>query len=1094
MRRIGSLLFFLLILAVAIAPSAWRYWNFYGRAPWQSSVQSLPAPAYSGEEVPNVAQPPQSPFVDEPEVNEGRVLLDVAHDNQFKMEEIGSLDGRLAARGVELVRYRSGDLARQLRGVSAFVVIAPVETFGDDEITAVVDFVERGGRLLMVGDPTRFTIDFEEDDFGFVVDFSFNRNDLPLNRLANEFDLIFEGDYLYNLADNEGNFRNIIIASDHIGESSLTEDLEMVALYGSHSIRTGNHSEPLLSGGAETYSSATDRAGGLHLAAVSEDERVLALGDLNFMAEPYFSSFDNMQFIANIADFLVGDSRDYVLSDFPYFYQSETIDLLYVGEVDLGVDAFDDIITLQDTFREAGQSLTLAAEPQEGHDALVIGLYNDAIRNEAVRTILADAGLRLVIDPPVLTEEELEAQEEKEEENETSDEEVEMPAADGEEGDEDMDEEGAEEEDEPELTYQIQTEMGNIQMLGTSLIYLHKTEAGREVIVLAASQAGLDNMLERVRSLVPLDSDYALEDCLLTSAMALCPSEVDDETLEAELETGSEPVFVSSDDDEEDAGNTAVDDVDDDNEEDEGDEDSVSDNDENETGEESEPFTIENLDPFPTEQGEIALDETVEATLPEGERHSWVYSGEVVTATIVVSASDEIDSILEVYDAEGVFVVYIDDNFSGNVEQATGFPLENGYIIVVSDYFNVGGDYILSVTESSEEAEDTSEEDGDESEPTNAFPVLDELDPAPVLQGELAADETVTAVLLEQESHLWTYTGEDGEVTITLESDPDTDSGFIIYNADGEYLTHVDNAFSGDTESTEWNLEPDYGIVIYEYAEASGSYTLTLSAADTLVLPVDDNEDEEEAEEESIDEPTDEEDGAEDDVEDAEDAEVDEDVATADSESINTIFIYVDNDGEYLGTDTSNIVDVAALLADSDYEVTVWDADEQDALTEADLEGHDLVLWYSGMYREEQAEDPDMLILFSYAVLGGGNLLTIGATPPIFEPADVSEIVDVEILADAEIFTAGLPEGDVLTLEGTFSTAVTSQTLDDDPEEDEVRFMARGPESEDSGDLMGISATSPDTGTQIAILLLPLEAFDTDTQTILLNNLINWFD
>ncbi|MCB0036968.1 MAG: hypothetical protein KDE51_23210, partial [Anaerolineales bacterium] len=412
MRRIASLILLIIVAAIALAPSAYRYWSYYEILPWERQPERPAPPSFSAEEVADVIKPEQGEFVDEPEMGEGLILLDVAHDNQFQLEEIGPLDGRLAARGYEFINYTGGDLSRQLRGVSAFVAIAPLEDYGQDEIEALTDFVARGGRLLMMGDPARFDVEYIEDDFGFIVDFRFNTNEIPLNSLANEFDLTFEGDYLYDLTrQNEGNFRNIVIEDDHMSASPLTDNLDAVALYGSHSIRVGSQGETLLAGSDNVYSSATDRAGGLSLAAVSHDNQVMAIGDINFMGEPYFASLDNMRFIANIADFLVGGAqRDYLLTDFPYFYQ-EQIDLLYIGDVDLGADAFDEIIVLQDGFREAGKKLTLTTEPQEAHDTLYLGLYNQA-NTETIAAMLEAAGITLVIEPPVLTEDELQAIEE----------------------------------------------------------------------------------------------------------------------------------------------------------------------------------------------------------------------------------------------------------------------------------------------------------------------------------------------------------------------------------------------------------------------------------------------------------------------------------------------------------------------------------------------------------------------------------------------------------------------------------------------------------------------------------------------------------
>ena len=53
---------------------------------------------------------------------------------------------------------------------------------------------------------------------------------VPLNDLANLFDVTFRGDYLYNTVANEGNFRNILLDKEGLGESALTDGLAQLAL------------------------------------------------------------------------------------------------------------------------------------------------------------------------------------------------------------------------------------------------------------------------------------------------------------------------------------------------------------------------------------------------------------------------------------------------------------------------------------------------------------------------------------------------------------------------------------------------------------------------------------------------------------------------------------------------------------------------------------------------------------------------------------------------------------------------------------------------------------------------------------------------
>lgn len=882
MRRLAPLFVLVALVLLVVVPAAVRYTNYYGLG-GQGSARPTP-PSYSAEAVVDVVAPPQGEFVDEPTVGAGHVLLDLAHDNSFTLDEIGSLDGRLAARGYDMLLYRNGDLGRYLRGVSAYIVIAPLSDFEPEEIQVVTDFVGRGGHLLLIGDPARFGVELIEDDFGYIVDYALNSSKLPLNSLANEFDITFEGDYLYNLVENEGNFRNILVPQSQMGENSLTADLSTVALYGSHSLQVGTSATPLLMGGADTYSSATDRAGGLVLGATSMDNKVLALGDINFLTEPYYASLDNSQFIARIADFLVAGGRDYILTDFPYFFQDGQLNLAYVGDVDLGASAFGDIISLQDAFRTADLRLHLTAEPSAG-DTLYVGLYNQALTDPAVLAMLEEADLTLVIDPPVLTTAELADLADKAEDEATDEtDETEKP-------------------DEPDVVQQIQSAMGNVEMVGTTLLLYRETADGRDLLLLAASQEGLQNSINRLLDLMPLDSDYALADCLTAEGMALCPSDVDEEIVEAELLSTDEAPRDTPPADDEDPTDTPPDVIDED------------------------PFTLDDLDPVPTDAGEVGLDETVEGTLAEEESAVWTYVGDSATVDISVTGDEDFDAVLELYDADGIFVEYVDSTYSGDTELLEQVDIEDGYQIVIRDFYAAGGDYSLTV-------------------------------------------ETVAG-------------GGSGQ------ADPDEQ--------------------------------------------------------------------------------------------------------TADASPIQTIFLYIDDRGDLADVGDIPVVDIASLLED-DYDLTVWSAAETaDTLTADDLEGYDLILWYSGLYRNEDAVNNEDYAILSEAIFGGGRILIIGATPPLLEPVDLADLADLEVVGENSALLGNWEAGDVIELTAVFETAVTDQTLEDMDPETDVAFLSRGPASANSGEVVGITFNDSFLSTRLAIIVFPLEALEPDLQIELLAHLLDWF-
>ena len=776
MRR--GLLLLLVFILLLVAPTAVRYVQHYQLS---GSDRTMP-PSYDvAAVVESVPTPASATFIDTPEMFGGAVLLDQAHDNAFTLDEIGYLDGRLAARGVEMVTYTGDDLAIALRAVNAFVVITPLKAFTAEEIRAVTTFVQRGGNLLMLGDPTRYNVVVEEDLFSFNVFIETDK--IPLNSLANEFDIIFNGDYLYNTIENEGNFRNIIVTDEGLMSSPLTADLERLALYGAHSLQVGAGAEALIAGDDNTWSSATDRPGGLTLAATAANGRVLAVGDIQFVMEPYFTVYDNGRFIARIADFLAQPiERDYTVADFPYFF-GETVSLVYTGSPDLGPNAFDEIITLQSSLRAAGKEVSLTTADSQSGDTIYLGLYNQA---SDIADLLANAGINLTIEPAILTAAEtaaLAASEDKaSEDTDATDTEADAPSGD---------EVPAEEE--PVLDRLIQSDVGNVHMSGTALILLDESGGQRRLVVLAASNKGLENTVIRLLDLIPLDGSYALADCLLQDNLALCPTNITAEEVEAELLTGGLPETEEAD-----GGMTG-------NEEAGSAEDPAAGSDE--------PI-VEEINAL--DQGNIGLGETIEGTLLPDESFSWTFQDGPAFIDIIVASGEDLDAVLELYDADNVFLAGADSGFAGDDETLVGveIPDDGAYTIVLRDFFDNGGDFALTVSESSETPPDDSGEgdtgDAGSGGDVSIFLFIDD-DGDPIGSGFSSQEALETLLEDNYTVETWVSTV-DGALTLDALETAD----LLIWD-------------SGDYQNPDGFFDED-STIIFEFLDSGGAALITGSS------------------------------------------------------------------------------------------------------------------------------------------------------------------------------------------------------------------------------------------------------------------------
>jgi hypothetical protein len=474
---------------------------------------------YEGQYVPGEVPRPDLAEIDEPlpetrpftdlEVSEkrGSILVDLAHSNHVQMAELNVLQARLAARGQRLQPvYDSEDLEKQLQHAQALAIISPGYTWTPAEIQLVQRFVEKGGRLLLVTDPSRFEVIY--DEWGYYIGLD---SDVPhINDLASRFGFVFQDDYLYNTVENEGNFRNIVLTD--LAEEELTEGLEELVFFAAHSISS---EEPaLLTAGGDTRSSTSERQEELTVGLLAADGAVLALGDLTFMTEPNNAVSDNDQFVANIADFLSGAQRQYALADFPHFFGDE-VHLVYAGAPLLDSELVQQGSALQARLAEHGKTMTIQAEEDQASDTLFLGLYEQA---EEVEPYLGAAEVTLVFTPTAtLKDGDTDSSAEPPLTSGTSITSTTQPTTT-----EALDEDA--ETPETGRNRIVVEPLGEMSPATTSLLLL-QTEGEREVMVaLADSETGLKNTLERL-------SANDLAGCLLhevettvTSLLALCPS------------------------------------------------------------------------------------------------------------------------------------------------------------------------------------------------------------------------------------------------------------------------------------------------------------------------------------------------------------------------------------------------------------------------------------------------------------------------------------------------------------------------------------------------------------------------------------------
>ena len=312
---------------------------------------------------------------DTAQVRRGLMLVDALHVNSFEEEEVVTLKSWVANRGYDVevvggfapveVEARLTLLEDKLRRADSFLVVLPRVGYSEAEVNLVERFVEKGGKLLLISDPTRPS---------------------RINILAKRFGVEFQPDYLFNTLEYDLNFRHIFVRD--FQPAPLTSGLDTIALYIAGSVRSSGHG--LAFTDVNTRSSLVEAAEDFYPIAWGESQNVLAIGDFTFMVPPYNSLVDNGKFLSNLADYLTDSRREFDLEDFPHFYvgrPDDSVDIL-LGQPSLWSVGTD----MRNGLSAYGLSSEVRGLEDVSRDTAFLGLYEDALR---VGQYLQAAGVRV---------------------------------------------------------------------------------------------------------------------------------------------------------------------------------------------------------------------------------------------------------------------------------------------------------------------------------------------------------------------------------------------------------------------------------------------------------------------------------------------------------------------------------------------------------------------------------------------------------------------------------------------------------------------------------------------------------------------------
>ena len=354
-----------------LLPGLVTYLWFYS-GPSQTASPAMPD--YSNIDFPKPALSTEMPIPLSPKKPGITVLLDLQHQNQYSLSEIDPLVRYIEAYGGSIqITSEQTILDTSLKSADVYISITPIMRFTQQEITQVNHFVDRGGKLVVITDPTRNSMSaMPMMDTGGGTGTTMLSGTDNANLLLEPFDIAFADDYLYNMVENEGNFRNVLI--NDLVDHDLTGGIEQLVIYGGHSVTSGG--KQLAKTGGNTLSSTNegDEIYSVMDIVESGDGSVIAIGDLSLITSEYVLSSDNQVFVKNLAKFITSDPREKTLLDFPALFNGDIV-LQPAGKMDVSGDLISSVSNLESYFQLPSGSLTISKTDSYSTNRIVLSTF-----------------------------------------------------------------------------------------------------------------------------------------------------------------------------------------------------------------------------------------------------------------------------------------------------------------------------------------------------------------------------------------------------------------------------------------------------------------------------------------------------------------------------------------------------------------------------------------------------------------------------------------------------------------------------------------------------------------------------------------------
>lgn len=218
----------------------------------------------------------------------GDVIVDMSHENAISPWHLDGLAEALVHEGLYMGYSSDWDkIEDSLNDTKALIISTPRMFYSYEEYTAINEWVKEGGILIFLGDGSSSFLDT-------------NVLQAPLNSLSDHWNLHYSNGYLYNLEENYGIYRNLILTD--MRESPLTDGVKELVFFTSGAIES--RGSGVVKTSSDTYNSVSERDGLYSVAAVNNLNNctIIAFGDLTWMVKPYLNAADNMVLLENLVE------------------------------------------------------------------------------------------------------------------------------------------------------------------------------------------------------------------------------------------------------------------------------------------------------------------------------------------------------------------------------------------------------------------------------------------------------------------------------------------------------------------------------------------------------------------------------------------------------------------------------------------------------------------------------------------------------------------------------------------------------------------------------------------------------------------------